>query len=154
MEELYFEKKVRYIGIANVEIRHLLEIEKKCALLPHVIQIERNPLITQSELIAFCREKNICVQAYAPLGRMNPALTRQRCLKELGDKYEKTISQILLRWQIQTGVTPVVRSVRKARIVENMNLWDFHLTEGEVSEITALNQYFKYYDPRRYARYY
>lgn len=154
MEELYFEKKVRYIGIANVEIRHLLEIEKKCTLLPHVIQVERNPLITQSELILFCMERQICVQAYAPIGRMNPVLMEQRCLGKLGDKYRKSIPQIILRWQIQTGVVPVVRSIRKNRLIENMNIWDFHLTDEEVDEITTLNQNFKYYDPRKYARYY
>ena len=154
MENLYFEKKVRYIGMANVEIRHLLDMEKKCILLPHVIQIERHPLNTQMELISFCKEKGIWVQAYSPLARMNPILTEQKMIKAFAAKYKKSVPQIILRWHIQTGVIPVVRSIRKWRIMENWNIWDFKLSDEEVSGITNLNQDYKINDPRKFVRYY
>lgn len=154
MEELYFAGKVRYIGMANVEVRHLLEMETACALLPQVIQVERHPLNTQAELISYCKEKGIRVQAYAPIGRMEEALTGQKLLKKLAEKHGKSIPQIILRWHIQTDVIPVVRSVRRRRIMENMDIWDFVLLDVEVDEIRALNRNYKIYNPQRYARYY
>lgn len=154
MEELYLEEKVKYIGIANAEIRHLDEIKKKCDILPHFIQIERNPLNTQLELISFCKKDEIRVQAYAPLGRMGEDLIKQTILNKLALKYQKSIPQIILRWQIQTGVIPVVRSVRKKRIFENIDICDFEMADEEIEEITGLNQNYKIYDPRKYARYY
>lgn len=154
MEELYAEKQVKYIGMSNVEIRHLLEIEKKGTFLPHVIQIERNPLYVREDIISFCREKGIVVQAYAPLGRMNEVLMGQGLLKNLGNKYKKTVPQIILKWHIQTGVCPVMRSARKERIIENKNIWDFELTDWELEEITKLNQNFRINDPRKFCRYY
>ena len=154
MEELWYEQKVKYIGLANAEINHLIEIEKKCNFLPHVIQIERHPLNTQIELISYCRKKGINVQAYAPLGRMTDKLIEKKILKELAAKYQKSIPQIILRWQIQTDVVPVVRSVRKKRIHSNIDIGDFELLDGEIKSIMEMNQNYKIYDPRRYARYY
>ena len=154
MEELYFENRINYIGMANVEISHLAEIDNKCNILPHVIQIERNPFNTQVELVSFCKEKGIYVQAYSPVGRMNNELIGQTVFKKLTLKYKKTIPQIILRWQVQTGVIPVVRSIRRKRIAENINIWDFELADEEIKEILDLNRNYKIYDPRKYARYY
>lgn len=156
LETLYFQKRVRYIGMANVEIGHLMEVEKRCNLLPHVIQIERHPLNTQSELISFCREKEIQVQAYSPLARMNPVLIEHKAIKAISKKHQKSATQIILRWHIQTDVIPVVRSVRKHRIIENLDIWDFRLSDEEVSEITDINsnEYYRINDPRRFVRYY
>lgn len=154
MVELYNEKKVKYIGISNVEIKHLMEMENICGFLPHVIQIERNPLYTRNDIISFCHEKGIIVQAYAPLGRMNEVLMKQKILNQLANKYGKGIPQIILKWHIQTGVCPVVRSVRKRRIIENINIWDFELTDEEIQEITKLNQNYRINDPRKFCRYY
>lgn len=154
MEELYFDKKVKYIGLSNIEIRHLIEIESKGSILPHVVQIERNPLYVQSELISYCEEHGIRVQAYAPLGRMGEILTEQKLLKELGRKYQKTVPQIILKWHIQTNVCPVVRSIRKKRIIENISIWDFQLKDEEVKAITDLNLNYRINDPRKFVRYY
>lgn len=154
MEQLYEDGKVRYIGMANVELRHLEEMEEKCHMLPQIIQIERNPLNTQEELIAYCEEKKIIIQAYAPLGRMNQQLLEQGILCELSKKYDKTVPQIILRWHNETNVIPVVRSIRKNCIIENCNIWDFRLEKEEIEEITKLNVNYKIYDPRKYARYY
>lgn len=154
MESLYESQQVGHIGMANVELRHLLEMEQKCNLLPQIIQVERHPLNTQEELISYCREKGILVQAYAPLGRMNCKLTENSFLSMLADKYNKTIQQVILRWHYQNGVIPVVRSIRPDRIYDNYNIWDFELTKDEIEEITSLNINYKIYDPRMYARYY
>lgn len=75
-------------------------------------------------------------------------------MNKLALKYQKSIPQIILRWQIQTGVIPVVRSVRKKRIFENIDICDFEMADEEIEEITGLNQNYKIYDPRKYARYY
>lgn len=154
MEELYFNKQVKSIGISNIEIRHLIEIENKCTLLPQIVQIERHPLNVQTELISYCEKHGIYVQAYAPLGRMCLALADQELLKDLEKKYQKTIPQIILRWHIQTNVCPVVRSIRKKRMIENMDIWDFELTKEEIRKITGLNQNYRINDPRKFARYY
>lgn len=154
MEKLYEHQKVRLIGMANVEIRHLREMERKCEMLPHIIQIERNPLNTQEELLYYCEEKGIQVQAYAPLGRMNDQLLGSERLCRLAEKYNKTIPQIILRWHRQTNVIPVVRSIRTNRICDNYNIWDFKLDDSEIKKISELNINHKIYDPRIYARYY
>lgn len=154
MEQLHADGKVRYIGIANIELRHLQEMEKKCHMFPQMIQVERNPLNTQEELMAYCEEKKIIVQAYAPLGRMNQQLLKEGILCELSKKYHKTIPQIILRWHNETNVIPVVRSARTNRICDNYDIWDFRLEKEEIEEITKLNVNYKIYDPRKYARYY
>lgn len=154
MERLHEKRQVRHIGMANVELRHLLEMERKCNMLPQIIQVERHPLNTQEELLCYCREKGILVQAYAPLGRMDCQLTEHNLLRKLSNKYQKTIPQIILRWHHQTGVIPVVRSIRSDRICANYNIWDFELTTEEIEEIMRLNINYKIYDPRMYARYY
>lgn len=154
MESMYERRQVKYIGMANVELRHLLEMERKCNMLPQIIQIERHPLNTQEELLTYCKEKGILVQAYAPLGRMNCKLTEHNLLRMIANKYNKTIPQVILRWHYQTGVIPVVRSIRSNRIRDNYNIWDFELNTEDIEEIMSLNINYKIYDPRIYARYY
>lgn len=154
MENLYEKQQVKYIGMANVELRHLLEMERKCNMLPQIIQVERHPLNTQEELISYCREKKILVQAYAPIGRMDCRLIENDLLRMLADKYNKTIPQVILRWHYQTGVIPVVRSIRPDRIRDNFNIWDFELTMDEMEDIMRLNINYKINDPRMFVRYY
>ncbi len=154
MEELYYNKKVRYIGIANVEIRHLEEISQKCDMLPQIVQVERNPLNTEDALLAACVENSIILQAYGPTGTSNPELIESEVLKRLARKYGKTVRQVILRWHLETGDIPVVRSVRKSRIIENCDIFDFRLLLDEIAEINLLNRNYKFYDPRRYVCYY
>lgn len=154
MEELYHENRVRAIGMANVEIRHLEALQSSCEICPQVIQIERNPLLTQNDLMEYCSQHQIQVQSYAPLGVMNKQLIEHRLLKTLSEKYKKQPAQIILRWHIQTDCIPVVRSLRKERVLSNFQVWDFQLEEEEIHEISNLNQNHKHYDPRKYARYY
>lgn len=154
MEELYQTKLVCYIGMANVELRHLERIEKSCCIMPHVVQIERHPLNIQKEVVEYCTKKGIIVQAYAPLGVMDKRLLNASVLMDMSARYNKTIPQIILRWQYQTGVVPVVRSIRKKRIISNYDIWDFEIKEEDIEAINALNIGYKHYDPRRYVRYY
>ncbi len=154
MEELYQKGQVRSIGIANAEIRHLEKLAVKCEMLPQVIQVERNPLNTEEELLAFCQDKGIVLQAYGPTGRSNKELIESEVIKRIGRAHSKTAYQTILRWHIETGDIPVVRSIRKERIAENCDIFDFTLDPGEIEEIDSLNRNCKFYDPRRYARYY
>ncbi len=154
MEELYNIGKVKNIGMANVEAYHLEEMRNKCSLLPQVVQVELHPMYQQRELTEYCRKNKIQIQAYAPLGRMRPELINHESIKEIALHHGKMVPQVILRWHIQEGRIPVVRSARKNRIRENYDIWDFELTSEEISKIDFFPEGMKIYDVRKYVKYY
>ena len=102
-------------------------------------QFEVTPLFTQKELIAFCRERNIQVESYTPLARFDDRLMRLPVLKEIAEKYSKTVTQVILRWHIQLGLIPIVRTLNPEHQKENIDVFDFALTDEEISRIDAIN---------------
>lgn len=148
MTDLYrHSKKVRAIGVANYQIRHF---EKLLAagtdIVPMVNQMEYHPLRTAEELHQYMREHHIRTQAYAPLCRLIPPLRNAEIINELSRKYKKSLGQIILRWHIQQGdVMPVFKSYKTSRFAENIDVFDFELTEEEMYAISALNQDYKYH---------
>jgi diketogulonate reductase-like aldo/keto reductase len=139
MEQLYKEGYCRAIGVANCHQHHLEEILKICDVVPQVNQFEVHPLFTQKPLIEYCKSKNIAVEAYTPIARLDDRLFRLPALKTIAKKYNKTAVQIVLRWHIQNGVIPVVRSLNKKRQLENISIFDFELTSGEMKIIDGFN---------------
>ena len=108
-----------------------------CEVKPAVNQVECHPLLTQTELRKFCREQNIAFQAWAPImkGQLDlPVLT------ELAAKYGKTPAQIVLRWDLQSDILTIPKSIRPERIRENANIFDFELSDEDMARIDALNQ--------------
>ncbi len=135
-EEFYKDGKIRAIGISNFLPHHIEELKKTATILPMVNQIRLCPGDTQEELVAYCRENNILVEAYSPLG--TGAIFEVSELQTLADKYGKTIAQICLRWSLQKGFLPLPKSVTPARIKENTELFDFNLADEDVQLISAL----------------
>lgn len=106
---------------------------------PVVNQVEVHPLFTQKPLLSYCKSQGIQVEAYTAIARFDDRLVRLPMLHKIADKYNKTVVQIVLRWHIQNGVIPVVRSLNKNRQFENISIFDFSLTDEEMKEIDSVN---------------
>lgn len=146
MEKVYKSGKTKAIGMANYRIRHFKTLEEAgFEITPHCVQHECHPMRTTNDILDYCKNKNIAVQAYSPLCRMIPEIKNANVLIELAKKYNKTEGQIILRWHIQRGTVPVFKSVKPNRLAENINIFDFKLTDEEVLQISALNQNYKYH---------
>lgn len=141
--ELYAAGMVRSIGLCNMEQRHLVQLAEKSTVLPHVLQIECNPLNTSKEVIDHCHQKNIAIQGYSPVCRMLPALAESKVLKRIAAQHNKTIGQIIMRWHYQNGVAPVFMTSRKERLLEYADIVNFSLSQAELKLIDCLNTDFK-----------
>lgn len=139
MEKLYKEGLCRSIGVCNCHQHHLQEILDKCTVVPAVNEFEVHPLFTQKPLIEFCKQRDIQVIAYTPLARNDDRLRKNLILQGLGKKYNKTIAQIILRWDIQQGIIPIPRSSNYQRQASNIDIFDFELTNDEMKAIDSIN---------------
>ena len=139
MVQLYKEGYCRCLGVANCHKHHLEALMKVADVVPAINQVEVHPLFTQKELINYCWSKGIQVEAYTAIARFDDRLMRLPLLKNIAKKYSKTIVQIVLRWHIQTGTIPLVRSLNKGRQKENINIFDFQLTDDEMKAIDSIN---------------
>lgn len=139
MEKLYDEGVVKNLGFANCHQHHIEEILKICKVKPVVNQFEVHPLFTQKNLIEYCKSQGIQVEAYSPIAQNNDRLRRNKVLHTLASKYGKTIHQIILRWHIENGVIPIPRSTNKERLKQNIDVFDFSLTQDEIERIDKIN---------------
>ncbi|GAB6890773.1 aldo/keto reductase [Geobacillus sp. FSL K6-0789] len=137
LEKLYKDGYVRAIGVSNFQIHHLQDVLADCEIKPMVNQVEYHPRLTQKELLTFCRENGIQLEAWSPL--MRGEILTEPTIVEIGKKYGKTPAQVVLRWDLQHGVVTIPKSVTPARIKENADIFDFSLTDEEMKQIDALN---------------
>ena len=137
LEKLQASGKVKSIGVSNFRIPELEMLKSVSGIVPAVNQVEFHPLFNQKELLAYCKQEGIALQAYAPLAR--GAYLHSPLLLEIGSKYGKTTSQIGLRWLVQQGVSVIPKSVHKERIEENAAIFDFSLDEEEMHAIAAMD---------------
>jgi diketogulonate reductase-like aldo/keto reductase len=138
LETLYKEGKVRAIGVSNFQIHHLEELINDGEVKPMVNQVEYHPLLTQENLRAFCQEQGIQMEAWSPL--MQGHLLDNQDLKEIANKYNKSIAQIILRWDLQNGVVTIPKSTKEHRIIENSDIFDIELSKEDMARINQLNQ--------------
>ncbi len=138
LETLYKKGRVRAIGVSNFLIHQLEELMKDAEIKPMVDQMEHHPRLTQQALQAFCMDNGIQFEAWSPL--MQGQLLDNADLKEIGDKYGKTIAQVILRWNLQNGVVTIPKSTKEHRIIENASVFDFELTNEDMERINGLNQ--------------
>jgi methylglyoxal/glyoxal reductase len=138
LETIYKEGKVKAIGVSNFQVHHLEKILKGAEIKPMVNQVEYHPRLTQAEVKAFCDNNGIQFEAWSPL--MQGQLFDNPLLKELASKYNKTVAQIILRWDLQNGVVTIPKSTKEHRIIENSNLFDFELTKQDMDKISSLNE--------------
>lgn len=139
MEILKDEGLVKHLGVANCHQHHLEEIFKICKYRPEVGQFEIHPLFTQKPLIEYYKQQGIVVEAYTPIARYDDRLVRLPLLKELEKKYNKTFVQIILRWHIQNGCIPLVRSLNPKHQQENFDIFDFVLSDDDMKAIDGIN---------------
>ena len=135
-EELYEAKKIRAIGLSNFRPHHIDELMKTAKIAPMVNQIRLCPGDTQDELVAYCRERGILLEAYSPLGTGKIFAVPE--MQQLAEKYGRSVAQICIRWSLQRGYLPLPKSVTPERIRENANVFDFELSEEDVELIAGL----------------
>ncbi|GGH85582.1 diketogulonate reductase-like aldo/keto reductase [Pullulanibacillus pueri] len=138
LEKLYKEGKVRAIGVSNFKAHHIEDLLSESEIVPAVNQIELHPRLTQEEDRAYCIEKGIKVEAWSPL--MRGRLFDEPLLMDIAEKHGKTTAQVILRWNVQHQIITIPKSVKKQRIIENSNIFDFELTAEEMKAIDGLNQ--------------
>lgn len=138
IERLYEEKLIRVPGVSNHHEEHILEIEKIAHIKPVVNQIECHPYLQQNELITFCKQRDIVVTSWSPLGR--GIVLKDELIKRLALKYNKTAAQIILRWHLQRESIIIPKSVTPSRIKENAQIFEFVLTEDDMMQIATLKQ--------------
>ncbi|WP_033829616.1 aldo/keto reductase [Bacillus andreraoultii] len=138
LEKLYKDGRVRAIGVSNFHIHHLQKLMEQSDEKPVINQVELHPYLSQKELITFCQNEGIAVEAWSPLGRGR--LLNDPTLVEIGKKYGKTAAQVTLRWHLQNEVIVIPKSVTPSRIKENAEIFDFELTEEEMKKIDSLNK--------------
>ncbi len=145
MEKAYAEGKVRAIGLSNFNVGQIEEIMSVCKVRPTVLQTELHPYHQEHSLKALLKQDHIVPQAWYPLGHGDKALLNEPLFAELGAKYGKSAAQIILRWHMQDGNIVIPGSKNPDHIRANFDLFDFALTEDEMSRIAALNQDKRYY---------
>lgn len=152
MEQWYKKGVVRAIGVCNCRERHFDRLSKSCEIFPMINQFETSPINTKSSLVDYCNNHNVKVMIYSPLMSLhrNYLSEYQDYLKELGNKYAKQTAQIILRFDIQRGMIPIPKSSNASRLLSNIDLFDFSLTENEMKELTSFNMDLAYMPESRY----
>lgn len=141
LETLYKENRVRAIGVSNFQIHHLQDVIKEAEIKPMINQVEYHPRLTQKELQMFCKEQGIQMEAWSPL--MQGQLLDNDILQEIANKYDKSIAQIILRWDLQNEVVTIPKSTKEHRIIANAAIFDFELAREDMEQIDALNENYR-----------
>jgi diketogulonate reductase-like aldo/keto reductase len=137
MEELYDQGRIKAIGVSNFKVHHLEELMGSISVTPMINQVELHPRLNQQEVRDFCKKYNIVVEAWAPL--MQGKVFEIPLLHSLAEKYNKTISQIVLRWDLQMGLVTIPKSITPERIKENADIFDFELAQEDMESIIELD---------------
>ncbi|WET67762.1 aldo/keto reductase [Sphingobacterium sp.] len=152
MQELYEAGKIRAIGTANFQPDRVMDLIVNSGFTPAVNQIETHPFQQQTQNQAFLNENNIQTQSWGPFAEGKNDIFHNGVLKSIGENYNKTVAQVILRWLVQRDIIAIPKSVRKERIAENFKLFDFELTEKEMDAIRSLDTgeslFFDHRDPK------
>ncbi len=139
MEELYKEGKIRAIGVCNFYPERLADLCVNAEITPMVNQVELHPFFAQESALSTMKEFNVQPEAWGPLAEGKHGIFTHPVLTQIGEKYGKTAAQVALRWNTQRGVVIIPKSVHKERMEENLNIWDFTLSEEDMNAIAALD---------------
>ncbi len=149
LEYLHRNQMVRQIGVANYLIPFLKELEGYASLVPVVNQVEFSPFLFLKDLMNYCRQRNIQLQAYTPLTKTKKF--KNAVIQELSSKYGKSPAQVILRWNMQHGVSAIPKSSYAQRIKENFDIWDFELNNEDLVAMDGLNENYRVIeDPMNY----
>ena len=151
LEDLYEEGKLRAIGVSNFYPDRLVDIASFARIKPMVNQIETHPLNQQIEAHEWLKKYGVIHEAWAPFGEGRGNMFTNPVLQKLGDKYNKTVAQVILRWQLQRGIVVIPKSTHKERMAQNLDVFDFTLTDEDMQAIAALDtktsSFFSHQDP-------
>jgi methylglyoxal/glyoxal reductase len=139
LEKLQRSGRVRAIGVSNHLVPHLEELLARAEIVPAVNQIEFHPYLQSPALVEYCRAKGIQVEAWSPLMQAGPLL-KDRTLTAIAQKHGKSLAQVILRWDIQRGVVTIPKSVKRHRLAENAEIFDFTLADDDMAEIAKLDR--------------
>lgn len=139
MADLKEEGKIKAIGVSNFNEHHFEELKRVSDIVPVINQVESHPYFHNDELISYCRNLNICVQAWCPLGGSYSRLKENDLFGELANQYHKTAAQIILRWHLQRDMMIIPRSSNEKRLKENLEVFDFTLSDSDMQRIDSLN---------------
>lgn len=137
MEEIYHSGRAKAIGVSNFHEHHIEELLTTAKIVPMVDQIEIHPTLTQEPLRKFLAANKIAVEAWSPLGQGK--ILENPTLVEIGEKYNKTAAQVIIRWHLQSDIIVIPKSVHQERIKQNFNVFDFALSEEDIKQINQLN---------------
>lgn len=151
MEELQKEGEIRAIGVSNFAVDKVVDLAEFNEIIPQVNQIEINPFQQQTENIEALKAEGIMPEAWAPFAEGKNNIFNNPILVNIGEKYNKTVAQVILRWLVEQDIITLAKSVKPERMKENLAIFDFELTTGERAEIVNLNegesQFFSHSDP-------
>lgn len=139
MEELYKAGKVRAIGVSNFHPDRLMDLMVHNEIVPAVNQVETHPFHQQIDNQQFMLENNVQIESWGPFAEGRNNLFQNELLSSIGEKYHKSIAQVVLRWLTQRDVVAIPKSIRKERMAENFNIFDFELSQEEMELIKTLD---------------
>jgi D-xylose reductase len=157
MEELVRCGLVRNIGVCNFNVSLLRDLLSLAQIPPAVLQVEMHPYLTQDKLLRFCREQDIAVTAFSPLGAVSyvslgmadrrESVMNEPIVQDAAARHEKTPAQIVLRWGVQRGTAVIPKTIRPERLRENHAIFDFELAADEMAGISQLDRGRRFNDP-------
>lgn len=151
MEELYKEGRIRAVGVCNFYPHVLADLCETVEVIPAVNQVELHPFFSQEDALKLMKEYGVVPEAWGPFAEGKHGIFTHPVLTAIGAKYGKSAAQVALRWNVQRGVVVIPKSTHKERIVQNMNIWDFALSDGDMAEIAKLDlghsEIVNHYDP-------
>ena len=152
MEEAYKAGKLRAIGVCNCYPQILTDICETVDVIPAVNQVERHPFFQQENALALMKEYGVQPEAWGPFAEGNHGIFTHPVLTKIGEKYGKSAAQVALRWNVQRGVIVIPKSVHKERMEQNIDIWDFRLSDADMAEIAKLDighsEIVDHYDPK------
>lgn len=151
MQELYYQGKIRAIGVANFHPDRIADLIANSGFTPAINQIETHPFHQQKETQLFLEENKVQIQSWGPFAEGKNNIFHNEILTTIGEKYNKSVAQVVLRWLTQRNVIAIPKSVRKERMAENFTIFDFKLTEEDMKTIQTLDTesslFFDHRDP-------
>lgn len=151
MEELQKQGKIRAIGVSNFGVDRAVDLAEFNEVVPQVNQIEINPFQQQTKNIEALKKEGIIPEAWAPFAEGKNDIFTNPILEKIGNKYGKSVAQVIIRWLVEQDIIVLAKSVKPERMAQNLNVFDFELTKDDKSQISTLNmgesQFFSHSDP-------
>ena len=150
--DLYKEGKIKAIGVSNFYPDRLVDLCLDMDVIPAVNQVEVNPFHQQNLALEYNQKYSVQLEAWAPFAEGKNGIFENKILSDIGMMYIKSIGQVILRWLVQRGIVPLAKTVRKERMEENINIFDFELSQEDMNIIAQMNKdkssFFSHYDPK------